>query len=129
MPPLSTAACQAADPYHRVVHAIPQTTDVGFHFKRDTIALAEVAHQTPSMGLNSNSVKKSYNGRKAAKAGLGVSGGRVEGAIGTTEVTIGAQAATCKARRRQNRQRTIARRAARRAALVAELQQRGYAVR
>jgi hypothetical protein len=36
-------------------------------------------HQTPSMGLNSRNVKRSYNGRKAAKAGLGVTGGFVQG--------------------------------------------------
>lgn len=129
MPAQSVTIERPKDAFHRVVHAIPQTTDVGFHFTPDVIAAAEQAHQTPSMGLNSRNVKRSFNGRKAAKAGLGVSGGAVEGAKGTTEVTIGAQKATCKARRSQQRQRTIANRAARRANLVAELQRRGYAVR
>lgn len=44
-------------------------------FHTDTMHEACQPHQTPSLGLTSNNVKRSHNGRKAAKAGLGVSGG------------------------------------------------------
>ena len=39
------------------------------------IAQHNAMRATSPMGLHSNNVKRSYNGRKAAKAGLGVSGG------------------------------------------------------
>lgn len=129
MPAQSVTPHTPQDAYHRVVHAIPQTTDVGFHYVPDTIAEAERPHWTPSMGLNSRNVKRAYNGRKAAKLGLGVTGGHVEGAAGSTEVTIGAHKATCSTRRRQQRQRTARNRAAKRALLVTMLQERGYNVR
>ena len=45
------------------------------------IANHEAPHQTPSMGLHSNNVKAPVNGRKAAKAGLGVSGGYMPGSM------------------------------------------------
>ena len=48
------------------------------------IANHEAPHFTPSMGLHSNNVKKGHNGRKAAKAALGVTGGHVEFASGQT---------------------------------------------
>ena len=46
-------------------------------FHTDVMYEATQPHQTPSLGLHSNNVKRIYNGRKAAKAGLGVSGGFV----------------------------------------------------
>ena len=53
-------------------------------FHTDAMHEAMQPHQTPSMGLHSNNVKRSYNGRQAAKAGLGVSGGFVaEGDVAT----------------------------------------------
>jgi hypothetical protein len=97
-------------------------------FHTDTMHEACQPHQTPSMGLHSRNVKRSHNGRKAAKAGLGVSGGYVAGAKGEQSVTIGAQKTTVRTRRRQQRAKTAANRAQRRAALVAELQRRGYSV-
>lgn len=58
---------------------LPATVDSG-RFVNCPLANAMAAHQTPSMGLCSNNVKKGHNGKKAAKAQLGVTGGRVEGA-------------------------------------------------
>jgi hypothetical protein len=46
-------------------------------FHTDTMHEACQPHQTPSMGLHSSNVKRSHNGRKAAKAALGVTGGFV----------------------------------------------------
>jgi len=46
-------------------------------FHTDPMHEACQPHETPSLGLHSNNVKRSYNGRKAAKASLGVTGGRI----------------------------------------------------
>lgn len=121
------------DAFHRVMHATPQTTDVGFHYVPDAIAEAERAHSTPNMGLTSNNVKRAYNGRKAAKAQLGVSGGYVETADRNMPVNGGDAdfKATVKARRNVKAGQRSAKRAAqsaKRAYVLAELRQRGYTV-
>jgi len=46
-------------------------------FHTDAMHEACQPHQTPANGLYSNNVKRAYNGRKAAKAALGVTGGRI----------------------------------------------------
>lgn len=127
------------DAFHRVMHATPQTTDVGFHYVPDAIAEAERAHSTPNMGLTSNNVKRAYNGRKAAKAQLGVSGGYVETAdrsaampaYGKGPAGDLARQSTVKARRNVKAGQRSAKRAAqsaKRAYVLAELRQRGYTV-
>lgn len=96
-------------------------------FHTDPMWEACQPHETPSLGLHSNNVKAPVNGRKAAKAGLGVTGGAVEGAIGDKDVNYG-NASTVKARRRLQRAKTRRNREARKARIVAELRDRGYNV-
>jgi hypothetical protein len=96
-------------------------------FHTDAMWEACQPHQTPTMGLHSNNVKRSYNGRQAAKAGLGVSGGHIEGARAEGDVRFG-NSDTVKARRKLQKAKTARNRAARKAALVAELRARGYSV-
>lgn len=127
MPAQSLTHHRPQDAYHRVTHAIAQTTDVGFFVKPDAMSEALTAHATGPTELHSNNVKRSYNGRQAAKAGLGVTGGHVEGAQGDRDVNYG-NASTVKARRKLQRIKTRRNQAARRTALVAELRARGYNV-
>lgn len=61
----------------KIPYLAQHNVDSGAFVKLDTMAEAMVAHQTPSMGLNSRNVKRCHNGRKAAKAALGVTGGFV----------------------------------------------------
>jgi hypothetical protein len=104
------------------------TNDRGRFFTKDTIAQSLVPSHGPLVGgLNSRNVKAPKNGRKAAKAQLGVTGGHVVGAEGDTNVQQGAHKATVQTRRAHKRAK-VARNKARRAAVVAELRSRGYAV-
>jgi hypothetical protein len=105
------------------MHALPMTNDSGFFYTPDGIAAAECAHRTPSNGLNSRNVKRPRNGRKAAKLGVGVTGGYMLGADGSED--------TAAARQRIDflRAKRASKKAAKRDALVAELRMRGYNVR
>ena len=123
MPAQNVTSHRPNDPFHRVVHALPQTDDSGFFYTPDVIAAAECAHRTPANGLYSRNVKRPRNGRKAAKAGLGVSGGYIEGAQGAP--IEGAARQT----RDHRRAKRTAKRASKRERIVAELQMRGYDVR
>jgi len=87
---MSLADAKPADPYHRVVHAIPQTTDVGFFYVRDDISRAEDAGSMPTAGFrgDSKSVKDcrlSASGKLPARSvtPVGICGGYVEGASDT----------------------------------------------
>src|SRR4029077_17199204 len=97
-------------------------------FHTDPMWEACQPHETPSLGLHSNNVKRGVNGRKAAKAGLGVTGGDIaERDRNRVDVRFG-NSDTVKARRKLQRAKTARNRAARKAALVAELRSRGYNV-
>lgn len=62
----------------KVAYLAQHNVDSGA-FHTDPMHEALQPHQTPSMGLNSRNVKRNHNGRKAAKAQLGVTGGFVSG--------------------------------------------------
>ena len=85
MPPLSIADAAPQDAFHRVVHALPQTVDSGWHYVPDTIALAEQHHRTVLPHLRSKSVKDcrlsaSSAPRIRSASRVGITGGIVEGA-------------------------------------------------
>jgi hypothetical protein len=83
------------DPYHRVVHALSQTTDAGFHFTRDVIAAAEDAGSKPGKQVGaSKSVKDcrlSARSKLAVRSAsrVGITGGDVAGAKDDTIPTWG----------------------------------------
>lgn len=103
----------------------------------DEMSYALVPSHGPLVGgLSSKSVQncRLSAGQKPqirSTGSTGITGGFVEGAQGERTITPGAQAATCKDRRRNRRNRnarTTATRTIDRAAILAALRERGYAV-